>query len=178
MHQCYVQKFQSQKLGIKSETLSSAQARSEANCIRAPEWILTNTRKIGRGSSFIISTVYFKLELQYNQKKLCITQKLGTFYSMIKDVWSHLLYQGLPRKEFLRKNSVETLTTQAIQGIFSESFLRCKGVFRNKVMLASNAEKSSDFEERPQLASAKLLCLKRRCLKNNFFSPASRRISD
>ena len=68
---------------------------------------------------------------------------------MIKDVWSHLLYQGLPRKEFLRKNSVETLTTQAIQGIFSESFLRCKGVFKNKVMLASNAEKSSDFEERP-----------------------------
>jgi len=55
----------------------------------------------------------------------------------------------LPRKEFLRKNSVETLVTQAIQEIFSESFLRCKGVFGNKVMLASNSEKSSDFEERP-----------------------------
>lgn len=59
------------------------------------------------------------------------------------------LGEVLPKKESLGKNSVETLATQAIQGIFSESFLRCKGVFRNKVMLASNAEKSSDFEERP-----------------------------
>ena len=177
MHQCYVQKLQSQKLGIKSETLSSARKLIVSPCSRVVSHKYPENRSSTR-SSFIISTVYFKLELQYNQKKLCITQKLGTFYSMIKDVWSHLLYQGLPRKEFLRKNSVETLTTQAIQGIFSESFLRCKGVFRNKVMLASNAEKSSDFEERPQLASAKLLCLKRRCLKNNFFSPASRRISD
>ena len=54
--------------------------------------------------------------------------------------------EGLPRKKFLRKNSVETLATQAIQEIFSESFLRCKGVFGNKVMLASNSEKSSDFK--------------------------------
>ena len=43
----------------------------------------------------------------------------------------------------------EAVATQAIQGISSESFLRCEGEFGNELTLTSNSDKSSDFQERP-----------------------------
>ena len=86
--------------------------------------------------------------LQYDKRRL-VTFALPEAITPGRNIDTMKRGEGLPRKEFLRKNSVETLATQAIQEIFSESFLRCKGVFGNKVMLASNSEKSSDFEERP-----------------------------
>ena len=57
--------------------------------------------------------------------------------------------RGCRERNFRVRTRAEAVATQAIQGISSESFLGFEGESGNELKLASNSDKSSDFQERP-----------------------------
>ena len=57
--------------------------------------------------------------------------------------------RGCRERNFRVRTRAEAVAKQAIQGISCESFVGCEGEFGNELTLASNSDKSSDFQERP-----------------------------